>query len=94
MSKTKHVASQRAAWIKRRAQELGFTSVGISVAHELTEEAPRLEAWLKQGMHGDMAYMEGNFDKRLDPRKLLPGTKSVVSLLFNYHNDVIIEKKQ
>ena len=86
MSKSKHVAAERAAWIKRRAQELGFTSVGISVARELTEEAPRLETWLKEGMHGDMAYMEGHFDKRLDPRKLLPGTKSVVSLLFNYHN--------
>ena len=69
MSKSKHVASERAAWVKRRAQELGFTSVGISVARELTEEAPRLETWLKKGMHGDMAYMEGNFDKRLDPRK-------------------------
>ena len=86
MSKSKHVAAERAAWIKRRAKELGFTSVGISVARELTEEAPRLETWLKEGMHGEMAYMEGHFDKRLDPRKLLPGTKSGVSLLFNYHN--------
>ena len=64
MSRTTHVASERAAWLKRRAEELGFTSVGISVARELTEEAPRMEAWLKQGMHGDMTYMEGNFDKR------------------------------
>ena len=86
MSKSKHVASERAAWIKRRAKELGFTSVGISAARALDEEAPRLETWLKEGMHGDMTYMEDNFDKRLDPRKLLPGTKSVVSLLFNYHN--------
>ena len=86
MAKTKHVAAERAAWLKHRAQELGFTSVGISMARELTEEAPRLEAWLKQGMHGEMSYMEGNFDKRLDPQKLLPGTRSVVSSLFNYHN--------
>ena len=86
MGRSAHVASQRAAWIKEKARELGFTSVGISVAAELTEEAPRLESWLKQGMHGEMAYMEGHFDKRLDPRKLLPGTRSVVSLLFNYHN--------
>ena len=73
MSKSKHVASERAAWIKRRAQELGFTSVGISVAHELTEEAPRLETWLKEGMHGDMAYMEGNFDKRSIPASCCQG---------------------
>ncbi len=88
MAKAKQLASDRSAWIKRRAQELGFVSVGISVARQLTEEAPRLEAWLKQEMHGEMAYMEGHFDKRLDPRKLLPGTKSVVSLLFNYHNPI------
>ena len=88
MAKAKQLASDRSAWIKRRAQELGFVSVGISVASQLTEEAPRLEAWLKQDMHGEMAYMEGHFDKRLDPRKLLPGTKSVVSLLFNYHNPI------
>jgi len=86
MGREAHVAAQRAAWIKTKAKELGFASVGISKATELTEEAPRLEAWLNQGMHGEMAYMEGNFDKRLDPRKLLPGTRSVVSLLFNYHN--------
>ena len=46
MAKSKHVAAERAGWIKRRAQELGFTSVGISVARELTEEAPRLETCL------------------------------------------------
>ena len=70
MAKSKHLAAERSAWIKRRAQELGFASVGISTARELTEEAPRLEAWLKEGRHGEMSYMEGNFDKRLDPRKL------------------------
>lgn len=86
MSRLKHVASERSKWLKAKALELGFVSVGISKAEELSEEAPRLERWLKEGMHGEMKYMEGHFEKRLDPRKLVPGTKSVVSLLFNYHN--------
>jgi epoxyqueuosine reductase len=71
--------------IKAEARRLGFLSCGISEATFLEEEAPRLEAWLRKGMHGQMAYMENHFDKRLDPRKLVPGAKSVVSLLYNYY---------
>jgi epoxyqueuosine reductase len=71
--------------IKEEAKRLGFLSCGISRAEFLEEEAPRLEAWLKQGMQGEMAYMENHFDKRLDPRKLVPGARSVVSLLLNYY---------
>lgn len=58
---------------------------GISKADFLEEEAPRLESWLKQNMHGQMHYMENHFDKRLDPRLLVEGAKSVVSLLLNYY---------
>lgn len=58
----------------------------ISKAEFLEEEAPRLEQWLKQSMHGEMRYMENHFDKRLDPRLLVPGAKSVVTLLFNYYS--------
>ncbi|MCV6630309.1 MAG: tRNA epoxyqueuosine(34) reductase QueG [Flavobacteriaceae bacterium] len=71
-------------WIKAQAKELGFLSCGISEAGFLEEEAPRLEKWLRQGMHGEMGYMENHFDKRLDPTKLVEGAKSVVSLLYNY----------
>ncbi|WP_445385928.1 tRNA epoxyqueuosine(34) reductase QueG [Robiginitalea sp. IMCC44478] len=71
--------------IKEEAKRLGFLSCGISRAEFLEEEAPRLEAWLKQGMQGEMSYMENHFDKRLDPRKLVPGARSVVSLLLNYY---------
>jgi epoxyqueuosine reductase len=71
--------------IKAEAKRLGFLSCGISEATFLEEEAPRLEAWLKKGMHGGMAYMENHFDKRLDPRKLVPGAKSVISVLYNYY---------
>ena len=70
--------------IKTEAKRLGFLSCGISKAEFLEEEAPRLEKWLKEGMHGEMQYMENHFDKRLDPTKLVPGAKSVISLLLNY----------
>jgi epoxyqueuosine reductase len=71
--------------IKEEAKRLGFDFCGVSKAEFLEEEAPRLEQWLKQGMHGKMAYMENYFDKRLDPRKLMPGAKTVISLLQNYY---------
>jgi len=70
--------------IKQKAKELGFSFCGISQAAFLEEEAPRLESWLNDNMHGEMTYMENHFDKRLDPRLLVPGAKSVVSLLYNY----------
>ncbi|HKR03569.1 MAG TPA: tRNA epoxyqueuosine(34) reductase QueG [Bacteroidia bacterium] len=73
--------------IKQEASRLGFDFCGISKADFLEEEAPRLEQWLKNGMHGKMHYMENYFDKRLDPRKLVEGAKSVVSLLLNYYTD-------
>ncbi|MCT4623957.1 MAG: tRNA epoxyqueuosine(34) reductase QueG [Schleiferiaceae bacterium] len=70
--------------IKTEAQRLGFLSCGISKAGFLEEEAPRLEQWLNNGFHGTMSYMENHFDKRLDPTKLVEGSKSVISVLLNY----------
>jgi epoxyqueuosine reductase len=75
------------ARIKQKAQQLGFFYCGISKAEFLEEEAPRLEAWLKQERHGKMSYMENHFDKRLDPRLLVDGAKSVISLLLNYYTE-------
>lgn len=72
-------------FIKAEAQRLGFLSCGISKAGFLEEEAPRLESWLNRNMHGEMAYMEDHFDKRLDPTILVPDSKSVISLLLNYY---------
>ena len=77
-------AQEYAKQIKQWAQDLGFMSCGISKADFLEEEAPRLESWLNQNRHGEMAYMANHFDKRLDPRLLVAGAKTVVSLLFNY----------
>ncbi len=70
--------------IKAEAKRLGFLSCGISKAEFLEEEAPRLEKWLNNNMHGEMGYMENHFDLRLDPTKLVEGSKSVISLLLNY----------
>ncbi len=75
---------QNSKIIKEEAIRLGFDFCGISKATFLEEEAPRLEQWLLQNRHGKMKYMENYFDKRLDPRKLVDGAKSVVSLLYNY----------
>jgi epoxyqueuosine reductase len=77
-------AAQHTTLIKEKALELGFSQCGVARAGFLEEEAPRLEAWLKQNMHGQMHYMANHFDKRLDPVKLVPGAKSVVSLVYNY----------
>ena len=70
--------------IKTEAKRLGFLSCGISKAQFLEAEAPRLENYLNKNMHGQMQYMENHFDKRLDPTKLVEGSKSVISLLLNY----------
>lgn len=73
------------AIIKQESKRLGFDFCGISKATFLEEEAPRLEKWLKENRHGKMDYMANHFDKRLDPRLLVDGAKSVVSLLYNYY---------
>ncbi|MBN8668498.1 MAG: tRNA epoxyqueuosine(34) reductase QueG [Chitinophagales bacterium] len=75
---------QHTATIKVLARELGFDHCGIARAEALEEDARRLEKWLAKGMHGGMAYMENHFDLRTDPRKLVPGARSVITLLLNY----------
>lgn len=79
------IQRKRAAQIKTKATELGFDFCGVSRAEFLEEEAPRLETWLNRNHHGQMAWMANHFDKRLDPRKLMEGAKSVVSVLLNYY---------
>jgi epoxyqueuosine reductase len=71
--------------VKTTAQSLGFGYCGIAKAEQLDEDARRLEAWLNQNRNGSMQYMENHFDLRIDPRKLVPGAKSVITLLQNYY---------
>ena len=81
--------------VKQLAAELGFNFCGIAMATKLDDDARRLETWLHKGMHGSMHYMERYFDMRIDPAKLVPGARSVITLLLNYfpnvkqHNDEV-----
>lgn len=69
------------------AKEAGFLSVGISRAEHMEDEAKKLEKWLQNDLHGEMSYMANHFDLRVDPRKLMPNAKSVISLSYNYYTD-------
>ena len=71
--------------IKNIASRSGFDYCGVAKAQMLNEDARRLETWLSKGMHGTMQYMENHFDLRIDPCKLVPGAKSVITLLLNYY---------
>ncbi len=72
-------------YIKDEARRLGFDACGVSKAGFLENEARDLEAWLHEGRHGTMTWMENHFDKRTDPRILVEGAKSVISLTSNYY---------
>ncbi|MGC4104499.1 tRNA epoxyqueuosine(34) reductase QueG [Ferruginibacter sp.] len=79
MSKEKHTQL-----VKAYAKQLGFDFCGIAKAVKLEEDARRLESWLHKGFNGSMQYMENYFELRIDPAKLVPGAKSVITLLLNY----------
>lgn len=75
--------------VKTTAAKLGFDFSGIATAIPLQEDAKRLEQWLQKGMHGGMSYMENHFELRINPQRLVPGAKSVITLLFNYFPEAI-----
>jgi epoxyqueuosine reductase len=71
--------------LKQWATELGFDHCGIARAERLNDDAERLEDWLVKGMHGNMQYMANHFELRVDPTRLVPGAKSVITLMLNYY---------
>lgn len=81
--------SRHTSLVRSIAHELGFLECGIAKAVPLTEDARRLEQWLQKGYQGSMHYMEHHFDLRIDPTKLVPGAKSVITLLMNYYPETI-----
>lgn len=70
--------------IKSRAAALGIDKIGVVPASALTTEAERLNGWLGRGLHGEMKWMAREPEKRVDPRILFPGAKSVVVAAVNY----------
>lgn len=73
--------------LKQKAIELGFFEMRVAKAEHLDKEAYRLEQWLKKDYNGSMNWMEKNIDLRLDPRKLVPGARTVIVFAFNYYTD-------
>jgi epoxyqueuosine reductase len=71
--------------IKTWSRELGFEYCGVARAVRLDDDARRLESWLQKGMNGSMLYMDNHFDLRIDPSRLVPGARSVITLLLNYY---------
>lgn len=79
------VIEQHTAIVKKVTRELGFDYCGIAQAKRLEEDERKLTNWLQKGLHGNMYYMENYFDLRVDPTRLVPGAKSVITLLLNYY---------
>ena len=71
--------------IREKAHQQGFSFIGFARAERLDEEALRLEKWLNSGFHGEMHYMANHFEKRVDPRQLVEGARSVICLMYNYY---------
>ena len=77
-------ADKHTALVKSLSARLGFDYCGIARAVPLDDDARRLEEWLGKGMHGSMQYMANHFDLRVNPQRLVPGARSVITLLKNY----------
>ena len=77
--------SKLSSEIKAEAQRLGFFACGIAKAKRVsTEEEDHLRSWLAAGLNADMSWMNNHLDKRLDPRLLMDGLKSIVCVVMNY----------
>ncbi len=85
--------TERTEMVRQEAMRLGFDAVGFARARRLEEEETRLEQWLREGRHGTMQWMENHFDKRVDPRKLVPGARSVVSVMMSYHQPALVRRQ-
>ncbi len=80
--------------IKEKARCLGFDVVGITTAEPICKtDCEMLRQWLGNGFAAEMEYMKRNFEKRINPAKLLKGAKSVICVGLNYKPEKIDQKK-
>jgi len=76
--------SDLSSLIREEACRLGFFKAGIASARRLPDHG-HLRAWIEQGMHGEMRYMERQLPKRIDPTLVLANARSLLVLAMNYH---------
>ncbi len=79
------IIDPKAKMIKDEASRLGFIACGISQVETLTNDIRHLDNWLREGMHGHMAYMARNTEKRANPALLMENAKTVISVAVNYY---------
>src|SRR4051794_17836799 len=65
------------------ARQIGFDSCRVAACDQ-PPHANEFRAWLPEGAHGEMDYMQRGEEKRCDPQKVLAGTRSIVVLALNY----------
>lgn len=78
--------------IKKTALDIGFSACGICRAEALTHDAEFMEQWLSRHANAEMHYLEANKEKRYDPRQLVEGTQSIVTVLLNYYPKTIMRR--
>ena len=71
--------------IRQRAQELGFDDCRFTTAAP-PASAEKFQTWLAQKQNGEMAWLERNAEKRVEPQQVLAGAKSVIALAVSYEN--------
>jgi epoxyqueuosine reductase len=70
---------------RRQLLELGFDLIGFTKVEKLKLEESNFKIWLEKNFDADMVWIKKNLDKRIDPFKILPEAKSVISLGLNYY---------
>jgi epoxyqueuosine reductase len=70
--------------IRAEAERLGFVACGFARADAVPEAGERLHAWLAEGRHGAMGWMEERAGQRAHPQGLWPEARSVIALAMSY----------